>query len=180
MRTLINYVITRQEQALGASLNWLHELARASLAAVLKFALAGPLGTHRKRLPKDAWHIARLASTQHEDCGGCVQIVVNLALRDEVRPELLEAVLRGEEEALPSELAEVYRFTETIVSGGDDPHLRESLRGRFGDEAFHELAIAIATSRLIPTTKRALGCAESCSLMPVKLRALGQTLANTP
>lgn len=167
MQTWINFAITKQERTLGASLEWMRELARTSVAALFKFALVGPLGNHRKYLPKNAWHVARLAATQHEDCGSCVQIVVNLALKDGINGELLDAVLRTKTDSLPPELAQVHQFATTIASGQDDPELRELLRTRFGEQAFAELALAIATSRLIPTTKRALGYAQSCSLVQV-------------
>lgn len=169
MRKLINRALDKQERALGASLDWMREILRQSLPAFLKFALVTPLGTHRKHLPKNAWHVARLATTLQEDCGECVQIVVNLALKDGVEARHLEAILRGRTNVLPPELALVDEFARLICSGGDSPELRERLKLTFGEDGFLELALAIATSRLIPTTKRALGYAQSCSLVRISV-----------
>ena len=43
----------------------------------------------------EAWHLARLAATQAEDCGTCVQIVVTLAKADGVAPGLIQTALAG-------------------------------------------------------------------------------------
>ena len=180
MRKLINQAIDKQERALGASLNWMREVLRLSFAAFIKFALVAPLGNHRKRLPKDAWHVAKLSTTLQEDCGECVQITVNLALRDGVQPQILEAVLHGKIESRPRELSDVCHFAQIICAGRDDSDLRETLRQKFGDEAFMELALAIASSRLIPTTKRALGYAQSCSLVKISLGAQPQNATAHP
>jgi alkylhydroperoxidase family enzyme len=169
MRRFIHWLLSRQEKELGASLDWMRELADTSLPALFKFALIAPLGNHRKHLPKDAWHVARLVATLHEDCGTCVQIVLNMAQKDGIAKEVLGAVLRDQNGALPEHLRDVHRFVWIVASGDDKPELRERLRSRFGDRAFAELALAIATSRLIPTTKRAMGHSQSCSL--IKLAA---------
>lgn len=165
MRQLVHWFIKKQEQQLGASLDWLRELANSSLPAFFRLALVTPLGNHRKHLSRDAWHVARLVVTLHEDCGTCVQILLNLAQKDGVSAEILKAVLSDNVNALPEEIRDVHRFAWIVASGGDKPDLRERLRERYGDAAFTELALAIATSRLIPTTKRALGHAQSCSLI---------------
>lgn len=101
----------------------------------------------------------------NEDCGTCVQVVLNLARKDGVAADVLDAVLRDNVDALSVELRDVHRFTWIVASGNDEPEIRERLRQHYGDEAFTELALAIATSRLIPTTKRALGHAQSCSVI---------------
>jgi hypothetical protein len=58
-----------------------------------------------------------------------------------------------------------YAFLPMTVSENVDPtDLRERIRARHGDEGLVELALAIAAARVIPTTKRALGYATSCSV----------------
>ena len=166
MRKLILKQIDKQERVLGASLDWLRALVSASLVGFLRFLLL-TLGYHRQRLPKNAWYVARLAATLHEDRGSCAQMVVNLARKDGVSRVLVNSVMHDQPERLSDELADVYHFTQSVLRQTDDGTLRETLRSRYGEQGLVELALAIATSRIIPTTKRALGYAQSCALLRV-------------
>jgi hypothetical protein len=122
---------------------------------------------YRRALPKDAFHIARLATDKVEDCGTCVQIVVNLALKDGVAAQLLQAALDEDFANMPLDLVDVYNFATSIANREDAPDLRQRLIARYGDEAFIELALAVAVPRVYPTLKRALGYAVSCSKVNV-------------
>jgi alkylhydroperoxidase family enzyme len=170
LRRLALILIAQQERLLGAPLDHLRHIAGTSLTALGKISLLAPLGGHRRALPADAFHVARLLATLHEDCGDCVQIEVNLARNDGVSPQIIRAVLDRQPRDLPVELNGVYRFTEAVLDRtGDDEWLRDQLRNIYGDEAVVELALAIATARFFPTTRRALGYAKSCSLEPVQV-----------
>ena len=167
MRKLILTQIDKQERVLGASLDWLRTFVSASLSAFFKFLLLTPIGNHRQRLPKNVWYVARLAATLHEDCGSCAQTVVNLARKDGVSRVLVNSVMHDQPERLSDELADVYHFTQSVVRQTDGGELRETLRSRYGEQGLVELALAIATARIIPTTKRALGYAQSRALLRV-------------
>jgi alkylhydroperoxidase family enzyme len=131
-----------------------------------RFASILPFANSRKSLPKEAWFVAQIVALQHEDCGTCLQIGVNLARQAGVDPDLIRAVLNGGDD-VPPEMADVIRFTQSVVTANDDDHsLRETLRQRYGERGLIELAYAIAGSRIPPTVKRALGYAKSCSLVP--------------
>ena len=103
-------------------------------------------------------------------CGPCVQTAVNLAKADGVPADVLRAVLDRRVNDLPEPLRDVYRFAEAVVevSGEEEPY-RARLRQVFGEAALCELALAIATCRLFPTVKRALGYATSCSLVQAEV-----------
>jgi hypothetical protein len=164
-RTLLHRFIRRQERTLDAPLHYLREIADSSPAAFFKFALLVPLGTHRRFLPLEAWHVARVAATFAEDCGTCAQIALNLARRDRISPSLLRAVISGNDNALPPPLADINRFVRLLLRRHDDPLLRERLVSHFGRNGFIELGLVIATSRFIPGLKRALGHVQSCALL---------------
>lgn len=168
IRRLIQHVITRQERKLGVSLDYMRQLSQSSLSAFLKFSLAMPLCEHRRHLPREAFHLARLAATKVEDCGTCVQIVVNIARQDGVDADLLRAALK-EDHALPAHLAEVMAFAKLVASGGDSEELRTKLKGVYGEAGFIELTLAITTARIFPTLKRGLGHAVSCSRVSVEI-----------
>ena len=170
LRQLILKRLDAAERKLGGvSVDYLRHVARTSLPAFFKFSLFMPLAAHRRKLPADAYHVARLVATRHEDCGTCVQIEVNLARQAGVPADLLRAVLAGRVGELSPELADVYHFAGAVAAARDDAELRACLRARYGEEAFVELALAIAAARIFPTTKRALGYATSCALVKVQV-----------
>lgn len=168
IRKLILKRLDSEERNLGASLDYLREILRVSLAAFFKFGLFMPLAQHRSKLPASAYRVARIVATRDEDCGTCVQIEVNLALKDRVPAEVLRAVLNDRPQDLSNDLADVYRFAMAVVGlTGDEGPLRDRLRERYGSEGLVELALGIAAARVFPITKRALGYAASCSLVEI-------------
>src|ERR1044071_5726426 len=164
LRSLIARGIDAQERRVGVPLRYARDILRTSITAFIKYSLVMPMSTHRQRLSATELFTARLAATQREDCGTCVQIVVNLAGQAGVPPDPIRAVLSGCVDGLPEGLQDIYRFT-LLVSGvdGDETALRERVRRRYGDAGLVELALAIASARVFPTTKRVLGYAVSCS-----------------
>jgi alkylhydroperoxidase family enzyme len=165
-------LLAQQERLLGASLDRLRHIASWSLPALGKISLLAALGNHRRALPAEAFHVARLLATLHEDCGACVQTEVNLARKDGVSPRVIRAVLDRQPRDLSVELNGVYRFTEAVLDRtGDDEWLRDQLRNIYGDEAVIELALAIAIARFFPTAKRALGYAKRGPLEPAPANA---------
>ena len=170
IRRLILKQLDKQERSLGESVDYVRDILRASLPAFLKFALFTPLAQHRRKLPPEAYRIARLVATQDEDCGTCVQIEVNLAVKDGVPAEVIRAALQGQAEDLPPALADVYHFSKAVVeaSGGEE-ELRQRIRELYGEEGLVEMALGIASARVFPVTKRALGYAKSCALVEVQV-----------
>jgi len=166
LRWLINRKLDSEEKKLGESVDYIRHIVDVSPGAFLRFASILPFANSREALPKDAWFVAQLVALQHEDCGTCLQIGVNLARQSRVDPALIRAVL-NEDDDIPPEMADVIRFTRSVVTAGDDD---ETLRERYGERGLIELSYAIASSRIPPTVKRALGYAKRCSLVPVQVR----------
>ncbi|MGD9719969.1 MAG: hypothetical protein AB7O59_02000 [Pirellulales bacterium] len=170
LRALIENRISAAERRLGVPAEYMRHILHVSLRAFLKFTKIMPLAEYHRVLPADAFHVARLAATREEDCGSCLQIEINLAKRDKVKPQIIRACVNGKLEDIPEQLADVYRFAEAVVRRtGDDEMYRERIRELYGDEGLVELAMAIAVCRVFPTTKRALGYAQSCSAVHVHL-----------
>jgi hypothetical protein len=169
LRGLIKRKLDAEEKKLGESVDYIRHIVDVSPGAFFRFASILPFANSRKVLPKDAWFVAQIVALEHEDCGTCLQIGVNLARQSGVDGRLIQAVLDGED--VPAEMADVIRFTRSVVNADeDDDSLRETLRERYGERGLIELAYAIAGSRIPPTVKRALGYAKSCSLVPVHVR----------
>ncbi len=171
LRWFLHRKLNSEEKKLGVSVDYLRHVVDVSPAAFLRFASILPFANSRKVLPKDAWFVAEIVTLQHEDCGPCLQIGVNLARQAGVDPALLRAVLDGNCDDLPQEMVDVLRFTQSVLSAaGDEDELREKLRKRYGERGLIELSYAIASSRIPPTVKRCLGYAKSCSAVAVEVR----------
>jgi alkylhydroperoxidase family enzyme len=170
LRHIILRRIETEERTLGMSLDYLRHILHNSRSAFLKFSLFLPLARHRRTLPAAPYHIARLVATQEADCGTCVQAEVNLARQAGVATAVLEAVIQQRVEELEPEFANIYRFTQAVVAAtGEEEELRPWLRAQYGEAGMVELALSIATARVYPTVKRALGYATSCDRVAIQV-----------
>ncbi len=170
LRRLILGRITAAEKTLGAPLDYCRFMARTSLRAFFKFGKFLAVDEYRRVLPAGPCYVARIVALRHDDCGTCVQIAVNQAKKAGVSGEVLRAVLDGRLDDLSEELRDAYRFAEAVVkNSGEEGPFRERIRQRYGDEGLIEMALAIASCRTFPVTKRALGYAVSCSAVEVSV-----------
>ncbi len=170
LRALIETRISAAENRLGVPAEYLRYMLKTSLRAFLKFTKIMPLAEYRRVLPVEPYHVARIVATREEDCGSCLQIEVNLAKRNKVKPAVIRACVNGAPDDMPEHLADVYRFAEGVVKRtGEDETYRDRIREAYGDEGLVELAVAIAVCRVFPTTKRVLGFAQSCSAVAVRM-----------
>ena len=170
MGAVANQIIGIGERQVGLPLLYLHTLADASRAAFAKWMLAMPAASHRKHAPRDPWHLARLAATQAQDCGTCVQIVVNVARRDGVAAETLRSALDGREGDLSDECRLALGFGRAVASQAPDVlDWVDRVKTAFGPEAHVELALAVAMCQIFPLLKRGLGQAVACSLVAVEV-----------
>ena len=168
--TIVDRVIDRQEEQIGESMDYLRDIARASVPAFLKFGLFAPLAAHRSAASAEALAVVRLVATRHEDCGPCLQTCVRYALRDGVDAGVVRAVIAGQPERLPEHLARLYRFAEAVITASPEATaLSQQTAEELGQKALVDLALAIAGVRVFPTVKRALGYAKSCSLVRVEV-----------
>jgi len=81
---------------------YMRELLETSPEGYAKFHAFQPLASHRERLSRESFWVAKLAAMKTEDCGHCLQLNVRLALEDNIPKPLIEAVLRGGD-GLPAE-----------------------------------------------------------------------------
>ena len=168
LRWFLRRKLDAEEKKLGGSVDYLRHIVDTSPIAFFRFASILPFANSRKTLPSEAWFAAQLISIQHEDCGPCLQIAVNLAKQAGLDSSFITAVLERRNEDLPSSIVDVCEFATHVASGNDDATTRERLRKCYGERGLIELAYAIASSRIPPTVKRVLGYAESCSAVAVE------------
>src|SRR5262249_37008805 len=116
----------------------------------------------------EVWCAAGLTAVREEDCGPCTQLGVTMAERAGVKPAVLRAVLADNPDAMPPEVALVWKFTRaTLAHDATADEYREAIVQRWGRRALVSLAFAITAARIYPTVKYALGHAKACMRVTV-------------
>ena len=75
------------------------------------FSRVTALGQFRRDLPTEAWCVTGITVVRHEDCGPCTQPAVMMAERAGVSPAGLRTVMADNPDAIPPDVALVWRFT---------------------------------------------------------------------
>jgi hypothetical protein len=160
--------IAALERAFGYDATYLHDVTDASTSAFVKFVMFQWMSSHRDRIPRDAWFAARIAVALSEDCGPCTQLVVNMALRDGMKPNAVASLLRGDLEQAGPDAELGFRYGIAVANGTDDAlRLCENAEARYGKRGLVSLAFAVACSRVYPALKRGLGHGMACSKIVV-------------
>lgn len=89
----------------------MRDITDASPRAAWLFSRVTALGQFRRDLPMEAWCAAGITAVRHEDCGPCTQLGVTMAERADINPAVLRAVLADDADAMPPEVALVWKFT---------------------------------------------------------------------
>jgi hypothetical protein len=165
IKNLMKAILAKEERKLGESIDWARYLVDKAIAVFSKYLLALPLLSQWKYSPAEAISISRLIAVQNEDCGSCVQIEINMAKRRNVNRELIQCVLQKKYEKLDGKHQHVARFTEAVINRtGFEKEMGDRVKDAFGEKAFLEISLSIATSRFYPTIKRALGYSTECKI----------------
>lgn len=165
----IEHMITAFGEKYGYDVTYLHKLLRASPEGYRLFDAVRPMAAYRSVLPTEAYYVARIEAMRSEDCGPCLQLALDMAREEGVSAEVLRAA--WEREAFAEEaLDDVRSFSRAVAENRPyDDMVAQRVADRYGDEGVAELALCIASSRIFPTLKRALGEAKSCSRVEIKV-----------
>jgi hypothetical protein len=167
LKWLIRRRLAAFERANDYDASYVREMLDIDPRAALKLNKLLPLSFYR-RLPFAPWYAAKLVVLLHEDCGPCTQLMVSFAERDGVPPQVIRAVLAGDERSLSAEVALAVRFARAVLAREPElPGLKEEVVARFGRRGHLSLAFAIVSARLIPTLKYAMGHGQACSRVKV-------------
>lgn len=144
---------------------YLREVAQTSVGAFFRFYLFSIFAEHREETPAEALFITKLAAVVREDCGPCTQLVVRMAEEHDVPAADIRGVLTGDERAMSSNAVLALRFTNAVSNRDivESQRLRAEVVERWGERALVTLAFAMASARVYPTIKYALGHGQSCS-----------------
>jgi hypothetical protein len=148
--------------------SYMRELIDASPRAAWLYTRVTALGQYRRDIPLEAWFAAGITAVRQEDCGPCTQLGVTMAERAGVKPAILRSVLADNPEAMPPDVALVWRFTRaTLAHDAAADTYREAILQRWGRRALVSLAFAITAARIYPTVKYALGHGKACTRVVV-------------
>jgi len=148
--------------------SYMRDMIEASPRAAWLFSRVTALGQFRRDIPIEAWCAAGITAVRHEDCGPCTQLGVTMAERAGVSASVLRAVLSDDPEAMPADVALVWRFTRaTLAHDAAADAYRDEIVRRWGNRALISLAFAITAARLYPTVKYALGHGKACTRIVV-------------
>lgn len=168
VRRLLRRAIESFERKWNYDASYLKEIADLSPWAAVKFSLATSLGTYRRDIPLAPLFAAGITAVRSEDCGPCTQLAVNMAEQQGIGPEILRALLKDDEAAMPEDVALAWRFTRaTLAHDAAADDYRDEIVRRWGPRAVVSLAFAITTARMYPTVKYAMGHGKICSRIVV-------------
>lgn len=168
MTFIANRLIDLMAKRLNSDMSYLKALHAASPRAFGKFLKVAALGGHREAVPVAASYAARLVGVVYEDCGPCVQIVVDQARAGGMEDDAIMAVLSMDIVRMPEEVALAFCFAQAVLTQSADlDEVRQAVRDRWGDKGVVDLTMATQINRLYPMLKLGLGFAQSCQRISV-------------
>jgi hypothetical protein len=165
---LIKRRIDAFERVYGYDTSYLRDMLAADVKAVMALWKVQGLSRYRKGVPREAWYAAGLAGVLSEDCGPCTQLAIAMAERDGVAADTLRAIVAGDTRMMPDEAVLAYRFAKaSLARDAAADELRIEIVKRWGQQGLISLAFALASARIFPTVKYALGHGQACSRVTV-------------
>jgi hypothetical protein len=168
LKAIFSRGLDRFERTWGYDASYMRALLNASISGFFKFGLATGM-VDRKAAPAAALAAAGIIGTLAEDCGPCVQICTDMAAAAGVKPEVLRAILAGDEPGMGEAAGLAWRFARASLArdmATADP-LRDEIVRRWGEAGLAAIALQLTTARMYPTLKYALGYGKACSKVVV-------------
>lgn len=168
LRTIFSHVISGFERRWGYDAGYMRRILGGSPWSFATFSLL-PLVVDRRAAPVEALAAAGIVGTLAEDCGPCTQISVDMALASGARPEVLRALLAGDEAAMGRDARLAWRFARASLARdlGAADELRDGVVRRWGERGLVAISLSLMTARMYPTVKYALGYGQACSKVVV-------------
>ena len=179
LKAMLKAFTNRFERRYDYDASYMRELIDTDPAAFFAFSGVSRMAGYRKGAPREALAAARLVATLTEDCGPCTQIVVTMAEEEGVPPAVLKAALTGDEVGMGPDAALAWRFGRASLARdmeAADP-LRDEIVRRWGRKGLAAIALALASARVFPSVKYALGFGKACSKVQVKGEAVAPRAA---
>ncbi len=163
MKWLLRRQVAAFERTWNYDTSYMRDLLDADPKALLTFGKVMGLARYHKDVPTAAYFAAKIVGTMAEDCGPCTQLVVDMAEKAGVDPAIIRAVVAGDVESLPDDVALAAGFAEaTLRHAPEAQGLRDSVLDCWGKRGLVTLAFAVTGARIFPTMKYALGHGHAC------------------
>lgn len=167
-RWLLTRMLDSGRKTIGnVEMDFAYHMRDVSPGRLARFAFIKVVEGPRQHTPANLYHAAGLAAAMAEDCGPCVQIHVNLGLKDRVQAGTLQNLVQGRLDAVDPDAALGFRYGDAVARGEDASDFRDAIVGKWGEKALIELAFAVATARFYPALKRGMGYAHACEKIKV-------------
>lgn len=153
------------ENHYGYDASYLHELMEVSPEGYEAFSGFATMGMFRKSLSPEVFFVSKIATSQTEDCGPCTELNVRMAQKAGVSDDIIRGGMSGQ--GLTAELEAVRLFSIAVAFNEVKPGQIEEMIDCYGREGLAELALSIASMRVYPCMKRALGFDQSCAVTPI-------------
>ncbi|MGP9804924.1 hypothetical protein [Paracoccus sp. NSM] len=165
LKRVMGWFVSRAERRIGVELDYARKISQTDPGLMMRYGkIFGFLDPNRK-VPADAYHVARLRGAVSADCGTCVAAEINLAKATGVSPSCISAVLRADYASLNDDLRAVACLADAVTGHrADDPVARAHVVQAYGEAGLIELSFAMNGAALLPGIKRAMGYATTCDL----------------
>ena len=171
IKWLLHRAFDRFAAVADYDITYMHEVTDVSSSAAVRY-LGLPMLSQMSDPAPEIWAGAAIASVLEGDCGPCVQLVVNSALRADLDPAKIKACLSRDFEAA-GDMGLGFRFSEAAINDSQElESLREEITQKYGQKAVISASYAAATCRAYPVMKRGLGYGKVCQAVSVN----GQTV----
>lgn len=173
LKSILSRQLDRFERTWSYDAGYLRRLLAASPVSLLKLGLVSGMAP-RAAAPLAALAAAEIVATLSEDCGPCVQLAVDRAVTAGVAPEVLRAILNGDQDAMGSDAAIAWRFARATLDRDRSvvDRQRDEILSRWGERGLAAIALTLTTARLYPTLKYAMGHGGSCARVVVDGRPM--------
>ncbi|WP_454762076.1 hypothetical protein [Caulobacter segnis] len=169
MKAIMAAAIGGFEKRYDYDATYIRDLLEASPKAARAFQGVRTLSGYREGAPAAALAAAGLVATMSEDCGPCVQIGVKIAEENHVAADVLRGILTGDLVLMGPDASLAYRFARASLARDLERSdaLRDDVLERWGPKGLAAIALAIASARVYPTVKYAMGHGKACSRVEV-------------
>jgi len=161
-------LIRAVERKAGQSMDYLRDINAVTPGGIWKFFMFVPFAAHGAKADAEMLAMGRIAACRNEDCGPCLQIVVDTAIEAGVDPTLVQAAANGAVNELPELPRLAFEFGRAVASATHESEgIRLKLSQQLSKETMTNLAISIATARVFPSLKRGLGHNRTCKTVQI-------------
>lgn len=168
LKSMIARKISAFEREWNYPMDYARELLGLGVAVLRRFMNAQAIGNYCAGISKQASYAAKILGVIAGDCGPCVQLVVDMAQRDGVPPDVLESLVAGDLEHLPADIRLPAMFARSLLARSPDlPTLRDRMRADYGTQGLVSVAFAVINASMYPVLKAALGHGDRCAKIEI-------------